>query len=316
MPIICTNIIIKAAIFNVKLLELRSFYWIAFAETSRICNNSQNSTFKLHIKKAEDIERFSVNVIEYFKKVVDSNIQAIEKYILLNKNLSYKNDNIIYDYGRARKVYLGDSIKRLKADFKKESVDLIITSPPYGDNQTTVTYGQFSILPLRWIPREEISDEFNEELLKYDNRIDSASLGGIRYSIKKIEESNILNISNSLRSIYNKLLNEKEEEKARKVASFIIDFNEIFVELTRVLKNDGYMVFTVGNRKVSGNEVEFNKMIKELSKYYNLDVIYEFDRNILCKRIPSKISRLKNNSAVKSMSKEYIIILKKRDKIT
>ena len=32
-----------------------------------------------------------------------------------------------------------------------DSVDLICTSPPYGDNHTTVTYGQFSILPLLWI---------------------------------------------------------------------------------------------------------------------------------------------------------------------
>lgn len=306
---------IKAAIVNVKLLEVRRFYWISFAETIRICNNSQNSTFKLHIKKAEDIEKFAVDVIECFKKIVDSNIKAIEKYILLNKNLSYKDGDIIYDYNKKRKVYLGNSIERLKSDFKKESVDLIITSPPYGDNQTTVTYGQFSILPLRWIPKEEISDHFDEELLKFDNRIDSESLGGVRYKLDKIEESNILEISNSLNNIYNKLLNEQEEEKARKVASFIMDFNEIFKELIRVLSPNGYMVFTVGNRRVSGKEIAFNSMVKELSEFYNLEVIYEFDRNILGKRIPSKVSRLKSNVAVKSMSKEYIIILKKRDKI-
>ena len=29
---------------------------------------------------------------------------------------------------------------------KKNSVDLLVTSPPYGDSKTTVAYGQFSRL--------------------------------------------------------------------------------------------------------------------------------------------------------------------------
>lgn len=40
----------------------------------------------------------------------------------------------------------GDS-KELLGALDANSVDLICTSPPYGDNHTTVTYGQFSILP-------------------------------------------------------------------------------------------------------------------------------------------------------------------------
>ena len=32
--------------------------------------------------------------------------------------------------------------------------DLIVTSPPYGDNNTTVPYGQYSYLPLQWIDLE------------------------------------------------------------------------------------------------------------------------------------------------------------------
>ncbi len=39
------------------------------------------------------------------------------------------------------------------------SIDLIITSPPYGDSRTTVAYGQFSRLPLRWLGLEENVDK-------------------------------------------------------------------------------------------------------------------------------------------------------------
>lgn len=44
-------------------------------------------------------------------------------------------------------IKCGDSKEHLAA-MVADSVDLICTSPPYGDNHTTVTYGQFSILIL------------------------------------------------------------------------------------------------------------------------------------------------------------------------
>ena len=34
---------------------------------------------------------------------------------------------------------------------KPNSIDCIITSPPYGDSRTTVAYGQFSRLSAQWI---------------------------------------------------------------------------------------------------------------------------------------------------------------------
>ena len=51
-----------------------------------------------------------------------------------------------------------------------------ITSPPYGDNATTVTYGQFSSLSLRWIDPKDLCLE-GWELDNY-SIIDSKSMGG------------------------------------------------------------------------------------------------------------------------------------------
>ena len=66
--------------------------------------------------------------------------------------------------------------------------NLLVTSPPYGDNQTTVTYGQFSYLPLQWIPFEDIDESIELDYLKTTQEIDSKSLGGqIRNNIKDIE---------------------------------------------------------------------------------------------------------------------------------
>lgn len=289
---------------------IRNFFWICLAEVSRLSNNSRNSTFKLHIKSDEDIKNFRFDVIGYFKDTVINNINRIKNYININTNLTDEH-KLCYSYSKQKSVYLGDSLDIIKNHFTTNSIDLIITSPPYGDNPTTVTYGQFSVLPLRWIDISDLNTPVDDSLININSKIDSISLGGKKYSLDTIKSSSILNKSQTLKNIFNKLISSNEISKARKVASFILDFEKVFYKLGQVLKPNGYMVLTVGNRRVSNNEVKFNEIIKELCITHNLELIYEFNRNILYKRLPSKISKLKNNTPVKSISKEYILIIKK-----
>jgi hypothetical protein len=58
--------------------------------------------------------------------------------------------------------------------------DVVITSPPYGDNITTVPYGQYSFLPLQWIDFNDIHPAAKKECLNTTHEIDHRSLGGIR----------------------------------------------------------------------------------------------------------------------------------------
>ena len=41
-----------------------------------------------------------------------------------------------------------------EGDLLDKSVDLVVTSPPYGDSHTTVAYGQFSRLSNEWLGHE------------------------------------------------------------------------------------------------------------------------------------------------------------------
>lgn len=291
---------IHFCIKKISNLQHRRFFWICLAEVSRLSNNSRNSTFKLHIKSKEDLDNFSYDVEAQFKKIVEQNILRIEEYQEVN---NYVQSN--------HEIFLGDSYTILNEKFNDNSIDLVVTSPPYGDNQTTVTYGQFSVLPLRWIDRDDIVENLPLDLIEVNSRIDTLSLGGKKYNNEYIELSNILNKSDTLLNMYEALLID-DENKARKVASFLIDFYNTFSELVRVVKNDGFLILTVGNRRVANKEIFFNEVIKEFSEYLNVECIYEFDRNILCKRMPRKVSRLKDNKSVSSMSKEYILILKKK----
>lgn len=300
---------IKNEILEIEKITVRRFFWICFCSILIESNNSRKSTFKLHIKPQEQIDNFKYDVIKKFKKCVENNIDRYIEYINLLGNKSSKQKEML----NGHKLYYGNTIKILKdkRSFKTESIDLIVTSPPYGDNHTTVTYGQFSNLPLRWVELKDIHLNVSKKMVEKITSIDKESLGGRNYILTDIESSNILERSKTLADIYKELLNENEVEKAKKIASFTIDFESAFIEMARVLKQDGYMILTVGNRRVHNKVIELNKIIYELSEVYNLKVIYECTRNISNKRIPSKVSTIKNNGAVSSIKKEYIIIIRK-----
>lgn len=279
----------------------RRIFWLAFAEIIRLSNNSQKSTFKLHIKHQDVIDSFEYDCIKNFKKQLNKDITSFEVFYSSFSSEITSN------------LYLGDSIEVMKDEnkFESNSIDLIVTSPPYGDNHTTVTYGQFSVLPLRWIPLEDISENIDSSIIKTLTEIDKESLGGRYYTIEKIYESNILEKSDTLKNTFNNLLKDSENLKARKVASFYIDFYKCCIEISRILKKNKYAVFTIGNRRVNGKLVRFDYILAELFSTLGLEKIYSFDRNIPTKRIPSKISRLKNNKPVYSIQSETTLIFKK-----
>lgn len=294
-----------------KDVVFRRLFWISFCQIVRVCCNSQKSTFKLHIKKIENIDNFNYDCIEAFKNhVLETKINMIKYEEILGKKIIIRNK---VNYKNNISIMNGDSVKliRDKRRFKDNSIDMISTSPPYGDNHTTVTYGQYSILQLKWIDLKDIDENIDVSLIDKLTEIDKRSLGGIFYSCEYIENSSIFNISPTLEKIYYKLISQKELEKARKVASFYIDFNNILKNCFRVLKPEKYAIFTIGNRRVNNEIIEFNKIIKELAEDSNGKLIYDFSRNILNKRIPGRISKLKTNESVKSIKEENILIFRK-----
>ncbi len=70
----------------------------------------------------------------------------------------------------------GDSTSTLEN--AKQRFDVVMTSPPYGDNKTTIPYGQYAFLPLQWIPKEDISPSIESSILGNTHALDTASLGG------------------------------------------------------------------------------------------------------------------------------------------
>lgn len=109
----------------------------AFSSTIRRVSLTRNGEFKLYRMSPSDIEKFSVCAIDEFEESVAHLLD-----MLVVANDSYKKET--------RSTICLQNAKSLNY-LKNRSIDLVITSPPYGDSKTTVAYGEFSKLSIQWM---------------------------------------------------------------------------------------------------------------------------------------------------------------------
>ncbi|MCL8210596.1 hypothetical protein LT336_00340 [Spiroplasma sp. JKS002671] len=263
---------------------------VALINISKDFSNDRKSTSKLHIKKDTDIDKIDSSLI--FSKFL-SYFLSITKAITDELNIYNRKGNI---------NLLNENINKINNFIEKKSIDLIVTSPPYGDNKTTISYGQFSILPLLWL------DKFNKTNYEYNfSKIDTDSLGG-RLEDSKRKKEYLMKISPTFFKLTEKFVNNNSFNK---VTNFIYDFLEALENINDILKDQGYIVFILGNRRVSNIEIPFDQITIELLNYFNdYLLVSNFKRNIPIKTIPRITSRVQNKP-VESISKETILILQK-----
>lgn len=259
--------------------DIRFYYWLCFGEVVRIHSNTRTSTFKLHVKNIQNIFNMENNVFGDF-------IERINMYYnLIPENIKYN-------------LFCGDAIEKIKT-LASSSFDIICTSPPYGDNHTTVTYGQFSSLQLNWIDIEDIG--CSKSWISNFSKIDSASLGG----------NAARNILKGEYQALNNFMNTIQPKKRKKVARFTADYEIALIEMARVLRPGGTLVLTLANRRIDNKEMPLVRITQEIVSACGLTQDDIICRNIKNKRMPYKLSNVNKYGAVSSMSKEIVLILTK-----
>lgn len=287
---------IKRAIHQEKSKWARRFFWVALAETIRLTSNSRTTTYKLHKRCDEEIKTREIHVIKLFNKILLRNINLFENQAEKMKESQLLSKGYFTEHIN---IKLGDT-RELEFDQKS---DLIITSPPYGDNTTTIPYGQYSYLPLQWIDLEDIEENLDPEYLKTTSEIDARSLGGSKRISQETFE--LLNDkSPALRSYLEKIRRQPEDRKKR-VLAFFRDLDVCIEPILKTLKPGGLMVWTLGNRNVGGVRVPLDLILFELFKTYDVTLLATLTRNIESKRMAIK------NKTANTMSSEIILVLRK-----
>lgn len=288
---------IRRAIQSVEQQPIRRFLWVIMSEVIRTGSNDRTSTFKLHRRSEEDIEKRNVNVTKEFSTLVLRGIEDIEVY--WNKVVS-ENQGRNVDWEVEKDIQWGNTKDGVMSKVK---FDLLVSSPPYGDNHTTVTYGQTSYLPLQWIDPRDLSCPF--DYVKTTQEIDRQSLGG------KINRKDLLATigtvyghTPTLRFFFENVPDE-ERNKYYKTLSFISDFDASLDNIVASMKDDAFYIWTIGNRFVGGREIPNDQILVELMESRGIMLFERAERQILNKK------QARKNSCSQTMEKEHILIFRK-----
>lgn len=273
---------IKLYIDQIENDSVRRFFQVAFSETVRECSNTRNGEFKLYRMSEPQLEKFQPEVFALFGGKLERNRVGLAQFIAKNKSAR----TVIFDFNSVTDIP--------HAAVAPQSVDIVITSPPYGDSATTVAYGQFSRLANEWLRFESAS------------AVDRSLMGG-----KKAREVFSFGEPRLDAAIAN--IGEHDCRRALDVCAFYRDYRDSINNVSATVKRGGYACYVVGNRKVKGVTLPTDRATKFFFAQNGFTCEQIYTRNIPNKRMPSRNSP--SNVSGKTdvtMCREYIVVMKKR----
>jgi len=275
--------IIKDYIDAIKNPEIQDFFKVAFSETVREVSLTKNSEFKLYRMSQKQIEKFKPDVFGTILQKLLRNRNGLAEYISIKKNKSY---SIVCDFNTV--IGIPENL------LPPESVDIVVTSPPYGDSRTTVAYGQFSRLANQWLGFEQM------------NEVDKRAMGG--QTTKEFKKFDCEPLDNAINTIA-----KKDNKRVFDVLSFYLDYEKSIKNVSKVVKRSGIVAYVVGNRKVKGVQILNDEITREFFERCGFKHIKTIIRTIPNKRMPKKNSPTNLPGITDTtMDSEFIVILQKR----
>ncbi len=284
---------IRESIMDCQLTWCRRFFWICLAETVRRCSNSRTTTYKLHTRPKEELDQDRLAKMTFIS-VLRQNLDA---YSIRRVQLARAGLLRGTRYLESIKVGLKDA--RLSP---REKHDLLVTSPPYGDHQSTVPYGQQAYLPLQWVQLADIDAGLDRTCLRSTLEIDNRGLGGTL--------TNALERSAASRRASQTLdrllvdLRDQPRDRVQRVAAYCADLHRSVDAIARGVRDGGYMLWTVGNRRVGGRPVSLHDILREFLEAQGARHVATVERPIPRKRMASR------NAIAATISAEKVLIMR------
>lgn len=261
-------------------LSVKEFFELALAEVVRDVSFTRNGEFKRFRMEEDRIKSFDPDTFRLFEGKIVRNLEGLKEF----KSSGHRGTAKIYDFNSS--VEIPESI------VKEQSVDLVVTSPPYGDSRTTVAYGQFSRWANEWFGFENAKN------------LDNLLMGG---QIKKQVNFRTETVSKELDAI-----KKLDPKRYIQVISFLNDYYDSIKNVSKVIRSGGRVCYVIGNRTVKGIQIPLDYFTAEMFEKNDFKHEITFVRSIPNKRMPGKTSPTnKTGATVSTMNREYIVILTK-----
>jgi len=191
--------------------------------------------------------------------------------------------SMVLGTGRAS-VFRADA-RRLP--LKDSSADLIVTSPPYGEEQNTIGYTRWSRLSSLWLG-------FGADTIK----------SGFLRSLGSRNGESLDTPSETLTAILQETA-EVDERLARGAAAFARDYFAALGEICRVLRLGGFCAIVLGDRSLKRRRVPMGQVTVEMALALGFEEEKVYSRKLPTKSIPWTVAK------GDTIAREHIIILRR-----
>ena len=274
---------IRQHIDRISKRAIADVFRVAFSMTVRKASWTRTSEFKLYRISEAHMERHKPDSFGIMAQTLANIYRALRAL-----NLATSNRSLL------PAVHGFNTVMGIPSDAVAPGfVDLIVTSPPYGDSRTTVAYGQFSRLSAQWLGFADASRMDN--LLMGGGKLDQTA----KFGFQKLD------------SVIGRIAGI-DERRAREVVSFFEDYRASIANVAAAVVNGGYACYVVGNRRVKGCQVPTAEATAAFFEENGFTTVEICTRNIPNKRMPAVNSPSNVPGEVgETMTKEQIVICRK-----
>lgn len=274
---------ILSEILKVKDTDTQDFFFCAFSNILKNCSIWMQKSNK----PTRDFEKIPSEPIKMFLRQIKMMLRGNEQlFNLLSK-----------------KGYLKTSSKVICTDArtiptKDDSVNLIVTSPPY---VTSYEYADLHQLTALWLEHTKDLSDFRKRFI-----------GTSSHHKKEI----VLN--SSIAEKIRKNLLEKDKKTAEEVSMYFSEMNQVFSEMKRILKKGGKTCIVIGNTSLKSVAILNAEVFAEQLQNLGLKIIDVIKREIPSKNLPSvrdkktgKFASIVGKNIMSIYPTEYILVMEK-----
>jgi DNA modification methylase len=284
-----------SAIKKIKDFNVRRFYLCAFSHNLKNCSRWLMKSIKPTIDK----NKVAIDPKQSFLRHLDTMIKKNEQF--------YRTLTQLGNLKVPAKMYRKDSTKRFP--IQNETIDLIVTSPPY---VTSYEYADLHQLSLLWFgddPKDfkkwhRFSNDFIDFRRNFIGTSSKKEKGGKFNSI--IGEKIVADLATNDRPL------------AVDVANYFLDMKKAFSEMFRVLKVGGKACIIIGNTTLRGVEILNAQVAAEQMNNSGFKTVDFIMREISNKMITpwrdsetGKFTGMMNPSKKRAYEYEYVLIMEK-----
>ena len=285
---------LKYHVFGVKDTDVRDFFKICLSLTIRKSSYQRNGSWKMY--RMKDREGFNPDPFDTFAKVTNNNINKMDSLMdAAPKGKAYP------VFGDTRDVM--GSFKGIRDVLDGGKVNLMITSPPYGDHHTTVAYGQFSRHSGLWLDLPP----------DYVKSVDKVGLGGMcKKDEPDLDSATLYSTLKAVRKNDLKLTKNKKPCRTEEVYAFFSDLDACMGQIAgAMITGESHYCFVVANRTVRRVTIPTDTITVELSRKWGFKLETVIKRTIPNKVMPSRNApENESNNTGNTMTEESVVILK------